>query len=155
MSVLETWLENGWIKRHQTSPEEVVNLLAIAAARLSDAREMARDDRISLDLQLTALFIAARVLAEIALRVSGYRVAASSRHHELTIGSVPHTMGREWRSTQQFFEVIRRERIIVEYESVGRATTQQIAELTAEVSRFHRAVIELAQQRGFVSVADS
>lgn len=149
MSPLEEWLSNGWLKRHQASAEEVGNLLALVRARLSDAKEMAASNRISLDLQLTTLFIAARTLAEIALRVSGFRAAARARHHELTIASLSHTLGPDWTPTQRLFDVIRRERIIVEYESVGRATRQQITELTTAVDQLLPVVAEFARRRGF------
>jgi len=36
---LKQWADNGWLKRHQSSAEEIGNLLAIVERDLKDASE--------------------------------------------------------------------------------------------------------------------
>ena len=36
---LSQWAENGWLKSHKTSSEEVKNLLAVVERELSDAEK--------------------------------------------------------------------------------------------------------------------
>lgn len=81
---LSNWAQNGWLKSHTSSPQEVANLLRIVDREIGDAAVHG----ISLDAQLGMQYNAALKLADIALRSSGYRAATGgSQHRPRTSGS--------------------------------------------------------------------
>ncbi len=57
---LETWLDHGWLKRHDTSPQEIADLLAVVGLT-SDAR-------------IGLAYPAALAVGAVALAASGARV---------------------------------------------------------------------------------
>ena len=65
---LRLWEKNGWIRPHQTSPQEVAGLLSIVDRDLADSR-----GRISSDWQFGIAYNAALKLCTILLHASGYR----------------------------------------------------------------------------------
>jgi hypothetical protein len=85
---LEKWLEYGWLRREDTTVNEIKALRGIVERSLRDASVAA----ISADLRFTAAFAAALTTATIALRASGYRAAAQPGHHLKTIESLEFTI---------------------------------------------------------------
>lgn len=65
---LKQWANNGWLRPHQTSPEEIHDLLAIVNRDLADA---AGDN--SADWQFGIAYNAALKLCPVLLHASGYR----------------------------------------------------------------------------------
>ncbi len=41
---LQQWADNGWLRPHRTSPEEIENLIKIVDRDLSDATERVSSD---------------------------------------------------------------------------------------------------------------
>ena len=87
MSLIQ-WLDNGWLRKHVTSKEEIANLMAIVNRDIEDAqiKEISNDQRFGI------AYNAALKLATIMLYVSGYRTEKNLVHYrtilslELTIG---------------------------------------------------------------------
>ena len=77
---LRNWAQNGWLKEHKTSAEEIADLLRVAERDLEDCRTPG----LSADWQLGIAYNAALQAATAALAASGYR-AALPRHPEPTI----------------------------------------------------------------------
>ncbi len=69
---LEQWLNNGWLRRHKTSPNEIKNLLMIVDRDLKDAEE-----GISNDWQFGIAYNAALKLCTILLYAEGYKAERS------------------------------------------------------------------------------
>lgn len=67
---LEDWLKNGWLKRHQPSRQEIVDLLALANRDLKNAKVKGLDN----DWQFNIAYNAALQAGTAALIVSGYSV---------------------------------------------------------------------------------
>jgi hypothetical protein len=144
MATLLEWLESRWLVPHKTSNDELAGLRAIVDRELHDASV----EQISLDARLGMLFNAALKLAEIALRVNGYR-AARERQHERTIGSLVMTLGEKWEPAMRLVDQIRVLRNRGDYESVGVATQAEVRDLSAEVELMLPAVRKVARDKGF------
>ena len=66
---LKDWLDNGWLKPHQTSKQEIINLLDIVKRDLNDAML----DGLSIDWKFSIACNAALKLCTIILYTQGYR----------------------------------------------------------------------------------
>jgi hypothetical protein len=76
---LQDWARNGWLTEHQSSPQEIADLLALADRDLNDCRAKGSSE----DWQLAIAYNAALQSATAALAANGYRATptttASSR----------------------------------------------------------------------------
>ena len=133
---LSSWVESGWLQPHRTSQQEITNLLAIVERELADAAVT----EISLDARLGMLYNAALKLADVALRTAGYRPGRGESHHYRIIMSLPLTLGSQWSDPAELLDAMRILRNKADYESVGFATRQQLAELQDLVVRLQEAV---------------
>ena len=146
MDTLEQWFQNGWLKRHTTSADEVQSLFEIIERDITDGKNSA--ERISLDNQLGILYNAALTLADVSLRIAGFR-AKGEGHHERCFKSLPHTLGQEWYQTSRFLDTIRRRRNITEYDSAGVATAADIRDTIAEIEKLLPRVRAFAKEHGW------
>ena len=73
MSLIQ-WLDNGWLRKHVTSKEEIANLMAIVNRDIEDAQVK----EISNDWRFGIAYNAALKLATIMLYASGYRTEKNS-----------------------------------------------------------------------------
>ena len=127
---LEEWRRNSWLVRHQTSPREIANLLALTERDLRDCQAQG----LSPDWKMNIAYNAALQAAAAALAACGYRVARES-HHFRMIQSLGHTIGAEPSMVIQF-EHFRKKRNIVGYEqagTVGDQEAQEMVELAREI----------------------
>lgn len=76
MSTLEAWFENGWLKRHRTSVDEIQTQLESADRDLTDAEK-----DISAAWRFTIAYNAGLRLCSIALLASGYLAVRELRRH--------------------------------------------------------------------------
>jgi hypothetical protein len=65
---LQSWLNNGWLRAHKTSPQEIKDLLEIVDRDLKDA-----GGNISADWRFGIAYNAALKLCTILVHASGYR----------------------------------------------------------------------------------
>ena len=135
MTTLDDWLRSRWLTAHVPSPSEFENLLAIVERDLADSMV----EGISLDTQLGLLYNAALKLADIALRLRGFRATRESAHYRI-VNSLPHTLGERWAESAEFLDLVRTLRHRGDYEAVGLATEEIIAELREELGRLGPAV---------------
>jgi hypothetical protein len=122
---LQQWAENGWLRPHQTSRQEIDDLLAIVARDLADA-----GGAISADWRFGIAYNAALKLCVILLHASGYRPEKTLQHYR-TIAALPEILGEQWKDAADYLETCRRKRNIVEYDRVGVVTEQDASELAA------------------------
>lgn len=74
---LAQWANNGWLKVHQTSSDEIGNLLAIVDRDIKDAAE----GGISLDWRFGIAYNAALKLCTILLYAEGYKPERNLQHY--------------------------------------------------------------------------
>jgi hypothetical protein len=120
---LDTWLRNRWLVEHQTSPEEVADLLAVVNRDIDDAAI----ERLSSDWRLGIAYNAALQLATLALAAEGYR-PDRQRAHERAILSLEFTIGLD-PETVAILDGVRRKRNRNNYERAGTASPSEADEV--------------------------
>ena len=124
---LQDWLRNGWLTRHQTSREEITDLLAVADRDLADCRAAG----LSADWRLAIAYNAALQAATAGLAVAGFRAARES-HHYYVIQSLAYTVQANPDLIAEF-DGFRKKRNLAAYERSG-ATSDQEAEEMIELA---------------------
>jgi len=110
---LETWLQNSWLVRHTTSPEEIANLLAISDRDLAACQV----ERLPADWRFVIAYNAALQAATAALAAAGYR-ATRDNHHYRVIQSLEFTIALGAKVVNTF-DGFRKKRNISSYDVAG------------------------------------
>ena len=110
---LKQWEDNGWLKPHRTSRQEISNLLNIVERDLQDARR-----EISADWRFGIAYNAALKLCRILLSAEGYRPSHELQHYR-TLAALPEILGEAKKADAKYLDDCRKKRNIVEYEYVG------------------------------------
>jgi hypothetical protein len=120
---LRQWADNGWLREHESSPEEMRSLLEGANRKLVDAgvEALSNDGRFQFAYEAILRFAMAALAAE------GYR-ASSQSHHYRSIASLVHTVGLEDRQVR-VLDTFRRKRNISVYDSAGEITQAELQEV--------------------------
>jgi len=132
---LKQWADNGWLKPHQTSREEISSLLNIVKRDLNDAQ---RD--ISSDWRFGITYNAALKLCRILLSAEGYRPSHELQHYR-TLAALPEILGEAKKADAEYLDDCRKKRNIVEYDEVGGASESDADELIGFVKEFKDEVI--------------
>lgn len=133
---LEKWLEYGWLKKEPTSPDEIKGLLAIVDRDLKDASVAA----ISEDRRFEASFSAARTLANLALRASGYRTATQMGHHQKTIESLELTLHLDSKLINRLL-AFSKKRNATSYDSAGNVSKEELQSMIETATRLKKEVV--------------
>lgn len=120
---LQDWLDNGWLVKHQTSSQEIADLLAIADRDLTDCQI----SELSPDWRLNIAYNAALQLAIAALAAAGFRAARES-HHYRVIQSLAYTVKAE-PALITLFDQFRKKRNISGYDLAGMISDQEANEM--------------------------
>ncbi len=120
---LKSWLANGWLVEHKTSPQEITGLLEVADRNLKDCQSPG----LSSGWQLNIAYNAALQAAAAALAAAGYR-ASREAHHYRVIQSLAHTIKAELNLVNQF-DKFRKKRNISGYELSGTISQQEANEM--------------------------
>ncbi len=137
---LEQWANNGWLRAHQTSPQEIADLLGIVERDLADA-----EGNISADWRFGIAYNAALKLCAILLQASGYRPEKTLQHYR-TIAALPLILGEERKDDADYLEVCRRKRNTTEYDRAGAATEQDAKELIEFTKELRADVLDWLKQ---------
>lgn len=137
---LKAWCDNRWLTEHESSPQEVANLLTVIDRDLEDAKI----DRLSADWRLGISYNAALQLAILALAASGYR-AERPRAHERAIQSLALTVGID-RAVLDTLDAVRRKRNQSNYEIAGTASHSEAEEVSALSSDLRVKVMDWLQR---------
>ncbi len=132
---LKDWADNGWLREHKTSPQEIDNLLDIVERDIEDARK-----DISLDWKFGIAYNAALKLCTVLLFAEGYRAEKNLQHYR-TIQALPAILGNELQTDADYLETCRKKRNIVEYDYVGGVTITEANELISFVDELWERVI--------------
>jgi hypothetical protein len=98
---LQQWAENGWIRPHTTSTEEIKDLMQIVERDLGDIRE-----GISADWRFGIAYNAALKLCTILLYAKGYRAERNLQHYR-TIQALPLILGADKKSDAEYLDSCR------------------------------------------------
>jgi hypothetical protein len=122
---LRDWLRNAWLAEHETSREEIADLLSVIDRDLHDCQALG----LSADWQLNIAYNAALQVAIAGLAAEGYRTARES-HHYRAIQALTFTLGLESTTISQL-DAFRKKRNISEYERSGGTSEQEAREMIA------------------------
>ena len=105
---LKSWRDNGWLVEHQTSQQEIADLLNVADRDLTDCESPG----LSPDWQLSIAYNAALQTATAALAACGYR-ASRDAHYYRVIQSLTHTIEADSNLINQFDRFRKKETLAV------------------------------------------
>ena len=132
---LEKYVENAWLRREATSPQEIADQLGIVARSIRDAS--VKD--ISDDLRFYATFNAVLALANTALRASGYRTTNQSGHHTRTIETLEYTIGADTKLIRKLLGFSKK-RNVASYDSAGSISDQELEQILATAENLRQTV---------------
>ncbi len=121
---LKQWLNNGWLRSHKTSAQEIDSLLAIVERDIKDASE----GEISADWSFGIAYNAALKLCTILLYAQGYKAERNLQHYR-TIQALPLILGSGRKDDADYLESCRTKRNSVEYDYIGGVTKDNALEL--------------------------
>ena len=136
---LKEWQNYGWLRPHQTSPQEVQDLLKIVDRDMLDAKSNA-----SSDWRFGIAYNAALKCCAILLHSSGYR-AVAAQAHQRTIEALPVILGDTWKADGEYLNKCRSKRNTAEYDMVGVATDNDVKELLEFTGKLKQTVIAWLQ----------
>ena len=122
---LQDWLKSRWLVEHQTSRQEMLDLLSMADHDLAQCQT----PHLSPDWQLNIAYNAALQAATAALAAAGYR-AAREAHHYRVIQSLVYTLKADPVMIAQL-DKFRKKRNIGSYERAGAVSEQEAKEMFA------------------------
>jgi hypothetical protein len=120
---LQQWAANGWLRAHQSSPQEIAGLFSVIERDLADA-----EGDISADWRFGIAYNAAVRLCTVLLHASGYRPEKTLQHYR-TIAALPLILGESRKEDAAYLETCRIKRNTAEYDMAGVATQADASEL--------------------------
>jgi hypothetical protein len=132
---LRDWLRNTWLTEHETSREEITDLLSVIDRDLHDCQASG----LSADWQLNIAYNAALQVAIAGLAAEGYRTTRDS-HHYRAIQSLTFTLGLGNRTITQL-DAFRKKRNIGEYERSGGTSDQEAREMISLAARLREELL--------------
>lgn len=134
-----TWkklLDAQLVAREPARREELAKLRAVAERNLADARI----ETLSTDGKFGHAYEAARAIATIVVRASGYRVKAARGAHYNTFVALEAADPRRFARHAAYFNACREKRNDLSYELAGVVTGSEAEELLREVPAFQALV---------------
>ncbi|HUU29058.1 MAG TPA: hypothetical protein VM123_14715 [archaeon] len=132
---LRQWANEGWLKPHTTSAQEIGSLLAIVDRDITDTSK-----NISEDWRFSIAYNAALKLCTILLYSKGYRAERTLQHYR-TIQALPLILGPSRKEDTDYLDHCRKKRNIIEYNHVGCVTEQDAEELIDFIKELRQDVI--------------
>lgn len=122
---LQDWARNGRLIEHNTSAQEISDLLGVADRDIQNCQVAG----LSPDWQLGIAYNSVLQMATAALAASGYRASRES-HHYWTLQTLTFTMGLD-KGTIGQLDQFRKKRNISDYERAGIVSDQEAKEMIA------------------------
>ena len=120
---LQQWAANGWLRPHQTTRQQITDLLAIVERDLADST---RD--LSADWQFGIAYNAVLKLCTILLYASGYRPEKNLAHYR-TLQALPVILGPSRSNDADYLDACRAKRNTAEYDVAGTVSQSEADEL--------------------------
>ena len=139
---LKDWLDNGWLKPHQTDRQEITNLLGIVERDLTDAML----EGLSVDWKFGIAYNAALKLCTIMLYTQGYRLENALAHYR-TIMALKEIGDGSWEEYAIYLNACRMQRNIMEYDKSNVITADEATKIIDFSRRFHVEVKNYLQQK--------
>lgn len=136
---LQDWLRNAWLTEHETSREEIADLLSVIDRDLHDCRAPG----LSADWQLSIAYNAALQVAVAGLAAEGYRTTRESHHHR-AIHSLALTIGLDERTITQP-DAFRKKRNISDYERAGGTSHREAREMISLAATLREDLVDWLQ----------
>lgn len=133
---LQQWVDNGWLRPHKTSLQEITNLFAIAERDIHDASVK---DGISDDWKFGIAYNAALKLCTILLYASGHKPEKNLAHYR-TLQALTEILGSDHKSDAAYLDRCRVKRNEIEYDCVGGASAADADELIAYAKELRKHV---------------
>jgi uncharacterized protein (UPF0332 family) len=138
---LGEWQQRGWLIRHETSLQEIEELLGVVDRDLRDCTVTS----LSTDWRLNIAYNAALQAASAALAASGYR-AKRDAHHYRVIKSLGLTIGADEHMVRTL-DRFRKKRNISDYERAGLVSETEVEELIGLARQLRQAVVEWLREK--------
>ncbi len=139
---LKQWADNGWLKSHKTSRQEIDKLLAIVRRDIADAQT----GGISADWRFGIAYNAALKLCTLLLYAEGYRPTQNLAHYR-TLQALPLILGPGLKSDADYLDACRTKRNTVEYDYAGGATDADAGELLEFAKTLETQVLDWVKSR--------
>jgi hypothetical protein len=133
---LESWLQSGYLARHQATVAEIQKLFGLVDRELSDAAVQG----LSADGRFMHAYDAALQLCTLALHVCGYQVSKGPGHHSRTINSLPFSLGQQQATNAIYLSKCSTQRSHSLYDHAGVVSAQDALDLL-ETARQLRAEV--------------
>ncbi len=137
---LNDWHKNGWLRKHETSKQEIGDLFHVADRDLLDCEAKG----LSPDWKLSIAYNAALQLATAALAACSYR-AERIAHHYRTIQSLTYTIGADLQLVRQF-DQFRKKRNTGAYERAGATSDQEAQEMLELAKSLRKEIVSWIQK---------
>jgi hypothetical protein len=132
----EKLLADNRVKTHKTSLAEMIELREVITRDIKDAQIR----ELSLDRQFACLYSAALQLAHMIIACAGYRVSPIAGHHKTSFEVLHLILGKSIEPHSIYFDICRRKRNIVEYDTSAVATATEVKELHRKILEFQTIV---------------
>ena len=109
---------------------------ALVARDLADSKVAG----LSTDRRFATAYNGALQAANMAIACAGYRVAAQTGHHKVTIDSAKLALGSTADKYADYFERCRRKRNVIDYTRSNVATDSEANEIVQQASEFYESV---------------
>jgi hypothetical protein len=138
---LQDWANNGWLRAHKSSKQEIMQLFAIVDRDLHDAQQKG----VSADWRFGIAYNAALKLCTILLYCQGFRPEKMLAHYR-TLQALPKILGHRKEDDADYLDACRTKRNIVEYDYVGGATHADADELIDFVKKLKNEILAWLKQ---------
>ena len=125
---MKSWADNGWLRKHQATRQEIADLLGIVDRDISDAKT----ESVSNDWQFGIAYNAALKLCTVLLHAEGYRAGQGLQHYR-TIQALPLILGESRKNDALYLDACRVKRNTVEYDRIGAVSELEVKELLDHV----------------------
>ena len=129
---LKSWQENGWLRPHKTSKQEVRDILELVERDLADASKV----EISKDWRFNIAYNAGLQLCTLVLFAAGYRAGRGESKHYRVIQALPLVMGKRFSTVRDYLDNCRRKRNVSEYDAAGTISQKEPDDLIEAVTEF-------------------
>ena len=126
---LETYLANSWVRRRESSADEIANLLAIADRDIRESQTPGLGPEWRFDIAYNSALQSATA----ALAAAGYQAERQNKHMR-TLECLEFTIGLEAREVA-FLDACRRKRHTAVYDRVGAISDQEADEMISSAKR--------------------
>jgi hypothetical protein len=139
---LSDWFNNGWLKTHRTSREEIRNLLNLIRRDLNDCQV----PDLSSDWRFAIAYNAALQCCAVALYCHGYKPARGQSEHYRVIQSLVYTLGQKYADDRDYLNACRNKRNISDYDAAGTISRNETDELTVFANELYEKLLDWLQK---------